>query len=125
MTQQQELQDMTMSLAQAFSDIRSMKRFYLVIDKKSQKITKTLELSDKHFDKTLMIIDVKSQQVFDHAKADWQDISEERKANLANTAKNKRVERRDRKTKKAKGTQSTHRKTRRSTGRKRADTDET
>ena len=128
-TQHQDLQDMTFQMAVAFSDIRAVERVFLLIDHKTGTITKTKELSDKHFINALsnknLIVDLKSQQVFDHGKRDWKDISEERKADSINSKKGRRAGKRSGKTKEAKGPSSTNRKTGRGTRRKHNDSDET
>lgn len=91
--QQQDLVDTTFAMAQLFSDIKSMKRIFLIIDQKTLKISKTEELSDKHFTNAIgnktIIVDLKSQQVFDYGN--WQDISEERKAGSTNKKKSGRT----------------------------------
>jgi len=112
--QQQDLVDTTFAMAQLFSDIKSMKRIFLIIDQKTLKISKTEELSDKHFTNAIgnktIIVDLKSQQVFDYGKRDWQDISEEHKAGTSNKKKSGRAGSGSGATKKKKRTPSTNRK---------------
>lgn len=127
--QLRDLQDMTMQMAQAFSDLNIMTRSFIIVDLNTNTITKTFQLSDKHFSnaigKKIMIVDLKSQQVFDHERADWQDITEERKAVNARKTTGGRTAKRSKAAAGKKGTSGTNRKTRGSTRRKRTDADET
>lgn len=123
-----DLRDMTMQMGQTFSDLNIMKRCFLIVDLNTNQITKTLELSDKHFSnalgKKIIIVDLKSQQVFDYERADWQDITEEPKAPAARKAASGGTGKRSKKTAGKKRASSTNRKTRGSTSGKRADDDE-
>lgn len=123
-----DLRDMTMQIAQTFSDLNMMKRCFLIVDLETNKITKALELSDKHFSKAvgkkIVIVDLKSQQVFDYERADWQDITEEPKAPAARKAASGGIGKRSKKTTGKKRASSTNRKTRGSPSGKRTDADE-
>ena len=113
-----QMESMTLDLARAFSDLRTLPRAFLLFDTKTKEFLKTKELKESHFSKAvqkqLVIIDLKSQQVFGNGKSTWEDISEEPEVAKPNKGKNHRSSQGDRKTKKKQRAKASNRKTRRS-----------
>lgn len=124
------LYDQTMELAIAFSDIKSMPRTYLILNKKTFELQKTTEIGPQHFkmalDNKIAVIDIKSQQVFDNEELEWKDITKESTAKNAGERAHSRSSNGDRLAKgKEDKKQTAHRKTRRGKSTKRVDSDET
>jgi hypothetical protein len=95
MQSEETLRDLTMDLAIAFSEIEQLPRMYLMMNKKSFEILKVKELTPKHFAMVMrgqiIVVDIKSQQVFDNEKHDWEAIKEELSVSNTNKRKNGRV----------------------------------